>query len=137
MYNILLLLIIFLIGMIVSFILTVSFVWKMEDVRFYFDYKPMTKFSHYLVISLVAIITFTICFSITLNTMTIQKDRDKIRAILYDNYNNVELIGDNSKTNGYFKVNDVTYKYDYNSMMNVLKIINVADNNDVKIISVE
>ncbi len=135
MYNILL--IIFLIGMIVSFLLTIFFVWKMEDARFYFDYKPMTKFSYYLVISFIAIIVFTICFSLTLNTMTIQKDRDKIRTILYDNYENIEFIDNNSKTNGYFKVNDVTYKYDYNSMMNVLKIINVADNNDVKVISVE
>jgi hypothetical protein len=129
MYNILL--IIFLIGMIVSFILTVFFVWKMmNDAHFYFDYK-------HLVISFIAIIVFTICFSITLNTLGIQKDRDKIRTILYDNYENVEFVGNDSKTNGYFKVNDITYKYDYNSMMNVLKIINVADNNDVKVISVE
>lgn len=135
MYNILL--IIFLIGMIISFILTVFFAWKMEDARFYFDYKPMTKFSYYLEISFIAIIVFTICFSLTLNTMTIQKDRDKIRTILYDNYENIEFIDNNSKTNGCFKVNDVTYKYDYNNMMNVLKIINVADNNDVKVISVE
>lgn len=131
MYNILL--IIFLIGMIVSFILTVffvwEFVWKIEETHFHFDYKPM-------IISFIAIIVFTICFSITLNTLGIQKDRDKIRTILYDNYENVEFIGNNSKTSGYFKVNDVTYKYDYNNMMNVLKIINVADNNDVKIIPV-
>lgn len=131
MYNILL--IIFLIGMIVSFILTVffvwEFVWKIEETHFHFDYKPM-------IISFIAIIVFTICFSITLNTLGIQKDRDKIRTILYDNYENVEFIGNNSKTSGYFKVNNVTYKYDYNSMMNVLKIINVADNNDVKIIPV-
>lgn len=131
MYNILL--IIFLIGMIVSFILTVffvwEFVWKIEETHFHFDYKPM-------IISFIAIIVFTICFSITLNTLGIQKDRDKIRTILYDNYENVEFTGNNSKTSGYFKVNDVTYKYDYNSMMNVLKIINVADNNDVKIIPV-
>lgn len=132
MYNILL--IIFLIGMIVSFTLTVffvwEFVWEIEETHFHFDYKPM-------IISFIAIIVFTICFSITLNTLGIQKDRDKIRTILYDNYENVEFIGNNSKTNGYFKVNDVTYKYDYNNMMNILKIINVADNNDVKIISVE
>ena len=127
MYNILL--IIFLIGMIVSFILTVFFVWEfvwgIEETHF-----------HYLVISFIAIIVFTICFSITLNTLGIQKDRDKIRAILCDNYENVEFIGNNSKTSGYFKVNDVTYKYDYNNMMSILKIINVADNNDVKIIPV-
>lgn len=127
MYNILL--IIFLIGMIVSFILTVffiwEFVWEIEETHF-----------HYLVISFIAIIVFTICFSITLNTLGIQKDRDKIRTILYDNYENVEFIGNNSKTSGYFKVNDVTYKYDYNNMMSILKIINVADNNDVKIIPV-
>lgn len=131
MYNILL--IIFLIEMIVSFTFTVffvwEFVWKIEETHFHFDYKPM-------IISFIAIIVFTICFSITLNTLGIQKDRDKIRTILYDNYENVEFIGNNSKTSGYFKVNDVTYKYDYNSMMNVLKIINVADNNDVKIIPV-
>lgn len=131
MYNILL--IIFLIGMIVSFILTVffvwEFVWKIEETHFHFDYKPM-------IISFIAIIVFTICFSITLNTLGIQKDRDKIRTILYDNYENVEFIGNNSKTSGYFKVNDVTYKYDYNNMMSILKIINVADNNDVKIIPV-
>lgn len=123
------LLILFLIGMIVSFILTVffvwEFVWEIEETHF-----------HYLVISFIAIIVFTICFSITLNTLGIQKDRDKIRAILYDNYENVEFIGNNSKTSGYFKVNDVTYKYDYNNMMSILKIINVADNNDVKIIPV-
>ncbi len=127
MYNILL--IIFLIGMIVSFLLTVffvwEFVWEIEETHF-----------HYLVISFIAIIVFTICFSITLNTLGIQKDRDKIRTILYDNYENVEFIGNNSKTSGYFKVNDVTYKYDYNNMMSILKIINVADNNDVKIIPV-
>ena len=127
MYNILLIL--FLIGMIVSFILTVffvwEFVWEIEETHF-----------HYLVILFIAIIVFTICFSITLNTLGIQKDRDKIRTILYDNYENVEFIGNNSKTSGYFKVNDVTYKYDYNIMMSILKIINVADNNDVKIIPV-
>lgn len=115
--------------MIVSFILTVffvwEFVWEIEETHF-----------HYLVISFIAIIVFTICFSITLNTLGIQKDRDKIRTILYDNYENVEFIGNNSKTSGYFKVNDVTYKYDYNNMMSILKIINVADNNDVKIIPV-
>lgn len=131
MYNILL--IIFLIEMIVSFTFTVffvwEFVWKIEETRFHFDYKPM-------IISFIAIIVFTICFSITLNTLGIQKDRDKIRTILYDNYENVEFIGNNSKTSGYFKVNDVTYKYDYNNMMSILKIINVADNNDVKIIPV-
>ena len=137
MYNILL--IIFLIGMIVSFILTVffvwEFVWEIEETHFHFDYKPIIN-SHYLVISFIAIIVFTICFSITLNTLGMQKDRDKIRTILYDNYENVEFIDNNSKTNGYFKVNDVTYKYDYNNMMSILKIINVADNNDVKIIPV-
>lgn len=62
---------------------------------------------------------------------------NKIERVIYDNYSNAEFINepDENYSKGYFKVNNDTYEFDYEN--NVLKISNVNDKTDVKIIPIK
>ena len=55
-----------------------------------------------------------------------------IKTIILCNYNNVNFITDHDDTDGYFMSENNTYMYELNN--NIIKITNINNVNDTKII---
>lgn len=118
--------VIFLIGAIICFIFAIIFLFVMADEQF----GKSDSFVRCLM-SIIFFAVFICCFIFNLYSIERQ---NKIKVTLYEGYKNIEFLS-SSRTNGYVKLDDVIYKYE--CCGTIIRLTNITNENNVKVISMK
>lgn len=118
--------VIFLIGAIICFIFAIIFLFVMADEQF----GKSDSFVRCL-ISIILFAVFICC--LVFNLYSIER-QNKIKVTLYEGYKNIEFLS-SSRTNGYVKLDDVIYKYE--CCGTIIRLTNITNENNVKVISMK
>ena len=120
------------VGMVIAAICTLFFAVRACKARADFDGEAMSRYEIYTAMAVLGLTICVLVFRLNKEQTLLSQQTYMIKTTILCNYNDANFIKGPDDKDGYFTSGDNTYMYELND--NIIKITNINNVNDTKII---